>query len=88
MTPTTNITTAQQLHEAAGIGRCELIRGVLMMMTPSGADHGEITVELTYRLVNHIRRRRIGKVYAAETGFRLARDPDTVRAPDIAFVLM
>jgi Uma2 family endonuclease len=25
-------------------------------------------------------------VFAAETGFRLASDPDTVRAPDIAFV--
>jgi Uma2 family endonuclease len=25
-------------------------------------------------------------VYAAETGFRLSTDPDTVRAPDLAFV--
>jgi Uma2 family endonuclease len=25
-------------------------------------------------------------VYAAETGFRLSSDPDTVRAPDVAFV--
>ena len=28
----------------------------------------------------------LGIVYAAETGFRLATDPDTVRAPDVAFV--
>ena len=28
----------------------------------------------------------LGKVYAAETGFKLASDPDTVRAPDVAFV--
>ena len=28
----------------------------------------------------------LGKVYAAETGFKLASDPDHVRAPDAAFV--
>ena len=28
----------------------------------------------------------LGQVYAAETGFHLARDPDTVRAPDVAFI--
>jgi Uma2 family endonuclease len=29
---------------------------------------------------------RLGRVFFAETGFLLARDPDTVRAPDIAFI--
>ncbi len=29
---------------------------------------------------------RPGKVYAAETGFKLTTDPDTVRAPDAAFI--
>jgi len=29
---------------------------------------------------------RIGKLFFAETGFLLSRDPDTVRAPDIAFI--
>ena len=28
----------------------------------------------------------LGAAYAAETGFRLSSDPDTVRAPDVAFV--
>lgn len=31
---------------------------------------------------------RLGRVCLAETGFVLARDPDTVRAPDVAFVSM
>src|SRR5207244_10932747 len=30
---------------------------------------------------------RIGVVLAAETGFRLRRDPDRVRAPDVAVIL-
>jgi hypothetical protein len=37
-------------------------------------------------LGNHVRTRQLGLVYAAETGFLLTRDPDTVRAPDVAFV--
>jgi Uma2 family endonuclease len=28
----------------------------------------------------------LGAVYAAETGFKLSSNPDTVRAPDIAFI--
>jgi Uma2 family endonuclease len=30
--------------------------------------------------------RGLGKVFAAETGFKLETNPDTVRAPDVAFV--
>ena len=33
-----------------------------------------------------MREHRLGRVYTAETGFRLASNPDTVRAPDVAFV--
>ncbi len=56
------------------------------MMTPAGAEHGAITVELTLRLGGHVREHRLGKVYAAETGFMISTDPDTVRAADVAFV--
>jgi Uncharacterized protein conserved in cyanobacteria len=34
------------------------------------------------------RERGASVTYAAETGFVLARNPDTVRAPDVAFVSM
>jgi Uma2 family endonuclease len=37
-------------------------------------------------LAQYAEENRLGTVYAAETGFRLASDPDTVRAPDVAFV--
>ncbi len=33
-----------------------------------------------------MRARRLGFVYAAETGYVLAQHPDTVRAPDVAFL--
>ena len=37
-------------------------------------------------LNTHVRAHQIGRVFAAETGFILRRDPDTVRAPDASFV--
>lgn len=40
ITPATTITTAEQLLKAGDIGRCELIRGTLRMVSPSGFPHG------------------------------------------------
>jgi len=36
--------------------------------------------------MDQMKRQRTGAVYSSETGFRIARQPDTVRAPDAAFV--
>ena len=80
------ITTADQLLRAGDIGRCELIRGELRMMIPAGGEHGRTTGYLTYLLSTHIVSNELGTFYAAETGFTLSRDPDTVRAPDFAFI--
>lgn len=66
--------------------RYELVRGELRRMTPAGSEHGRIAVRITWRLAQHVEEKRLGAVYAAETGFILARNPDTVRAPDVAFV--
>jgi len=80
------ITTAEQLLRAGDIGRCELVRGELRMMIPAGGEHGRITGYLTFLLSTHIVNNKLGTFYAAETGFILSRDPDTVRAPDFAFI--
>lgn len=45
-----------------------------------------ITAELGWLLGGHVRAQRLGKVYAAGTGFLIATNPDTVRAPDVSFV--
>ncbi len=80
------ITTAEELLKAQHIGRCELVRGELRMMVPPGFEHGRIALEIGHRLKQHVARANLGVVVAAETGFRLSTDPDTVRAPDAAFV--
>ena len=80
------ITTADQLLRAGDIGRCELVRGELRTMIPPGFEHGRIAVNLTGPIASHVKTHGLGTVVAAETGFFLSRDPDTVRAPDVAFV--
>ena len=56
------------------------------MMTPAGSEHGKIAASVAILLGSHVRARKLGEVLAAETGFLIARNPDTVRAPDAAFI--
>jgi Uma2 family endonuclease len=63
----------------------ELVAGVVRRMSPVGGRHGMVALRLGSALVEWAERDRAG-VVMTETGFVLARDPDTVRAPDISFV--
>ena len=87
MTASTKLMTAEDLLRLAGDGkRCELIDGTLIEMSPAGTEHGLIAMKAGAMLYQFVRRRGLGEVFAAETGFVLSSDPDTVRAPDVAFV--
>jgi Uma2 family endonuclease len=66
--------------------RAELVRGLLVVREPAGYAHGRVAMNLAVRLATYVEGAGAGQVFAAETGFTLARAPDTVRAPDIAFV--
>ena len=66
--------------------RTELVEGELVVMTPAGGRHGRIAHRAALFIGNHVLDSGLGEVFAAETGFLLQRDPDTVRAPDVAFV--
>ena len=79
--------TAEQLLELPDDGhRHELIRGELQTMAPAGGQHGQVAFAIGRLVGNHVYENKLGRCYAAETGFVLRRDPDTVRAPDLAFV--
>lgn len=79
--------TADELLRMPDDGfRYELVRGELRRRTPAGNMHGRVAMSFAWRLARHVAENRLGVAYAAETGFRLAANPDTVRAPDAAFV--
>jgi Uma2 family endonuclease len=87
MSTHTGTMTADDLYRMPDDGlRYELVRGELRQMAPAGNEHGEVTVRITWRLAQYVETNRLGVVFAAETGFRIGADPDTVRAPDVAFV--
>lgn len=87
MTVASSITTAEQLaQEASRLGRCELVRGELIMMSPASPLHGRIANRVASIITNFVDAHRLGAVFAAETGFIIERDPDTVRAPDVSFL--
>ena len=74
--------------------RVELVRGRLIVREPPGMRHGECAVRITVALSNYLTRDRDargaaetrGRVLAGDSGFTLARNPDTVRGPDVAYV--
>lgn len=87
MSTTTRTMTADELFEMPhGNFRYELVAGELRQMSPTGAMHGIVTMRLSAPIFNHAQMNNLGFVFGAETGFKLASNPDTVRAPDIAFV--
>jgi Uma2 family endonuclease len=81
-----SITAADLLRLPADGRRYELIRGELRQTAPAGPRHGRLAMRIAAHLFQHVEAHHLGTVYAAETGFQLTPDPDTVRAPDVAFV--
>jgi Uma2 family endonuclease len=86
MPPASPLTAEELLALSIPDKRVELVRGVLIVREPAGYAHGRVAMNLAARLATYVERAAAGQVFAAETGFTLARGPDTVRAPDVAFV--
>jgi Uma2 family endonuclease len=78
--------TADELFSMGDIGRCELIYGELVMMSPAGAAHGVVASRFARYLTEFVEEHGLGVVFGAETGFKIESEPDLLRAPDAAFV--
>lgn len=66
--------------------RFELIKGELAEMTPAGGRHGQVASRFDRRLGTFVEQAGLGEVVTSDAGFWIERDPDTVRAPDVAFI--
>ena len=86
-TTATELMTAEELALLPEDGwRYELVRGELRRMSPSSLRPGVISARLTIRIGNYVEAHGLGELTTAEAGYVLERGPDTVRAPDVAFV--
>ena len=84
---TSPLLTAEDVERISLPGKqVELVRGQLVVREPPGTWHGAIAAKLAYYLSDFVQRQGLGLVFAQDTGFKIASDPDTVRAPDVAFV--
>jgi Uma2 family endonuclease len=80
------LVTADELSRMPNSRACELLEGVITRMSPAGWKHGNVSARLVGMLIQHVTENDLGEVFSTETGFTIARDPDTVRAPDAAFI--
>ncbi len=80
------ITSAELERLSPRDKQVELVRGRLIVVEPPGSWHGRISARLALRVGEYAQRRELGDIFAQDTGFKIASNPDTVRAPDMAFV--
>jgi Uma2 family endonuclease len=86
---TEKLLTAEEFAEIAArvsVPRCELTEGRLVPLSGAKPRHGRIAGRVFRHIDRFVDRKHLGEVYAAETGYVVARDPDTVRCPDVSFV--
>jgi len=86
MPETTHLVTADELERfPPDDHRYELVDGRIIPMSPVSFQHGKVVLQLGFLLSRYLQSRPVG-VVVTEVGFTLAFGPDTVRAPDIAFI--
>lgn len=87
MSTTSTLATADELFMLPDDGfRYELVKGEVRRMPPAGSEHGAVAVNITILIAQFVKAHGLGVVFGAKTGFKIASEPDTVRAPDLAFI--
>lgn len=82
---TTQLITAEEFAALPGSRHQELVRGEVIAAMPPGGIHGEIALTIGMILKLWARQGH-GGIAGVESGFRISRDPDTVRSPDVHYV--
>ena len=85
MSVATRLLTAEEFFALSGSRHQELVRGEVVEVTPPGGNHGRIAL-CVGKLLDHWAEQGSGGVVGVASGFILARDPDTVRGPDVYYI--
>jgi Uma2 family endonuclease len=64
----------------------ELVKGEIVQLSPAGGKHGRVAGRAHTLVLLHAHRRKLGIVVSSDTGYYVHRNPDSVRAPDVAFI--
>jgi Uma2 family endonuclease len=82
----TKLITGEDLAAMGNIGRCELIEGRIVMLSPTGSQHGSIELNFGEALRAFVKPRQLGSVMVGEVGIYTHHNPDTVRGADALFI--
>jgi Uma2 family endonuclease len=80
------MTAEDLLHLPADNMRHELVRGELTAKPYADAIHGKCVGNVILHLGRYVDRHDCGVFVGPGTGFHIAHTPDTVLAPDVAFI--
>ena len=86
ITERTALITGEELLRMGDIGPSELVHGRIVRMSPTGFEHGAYESNFVAHLRTFVKKHRLGAVVAGEVGIYIRRNPDTIRAADVAFV--
>ena len=78
--------SAEEFATMGDLGTVELVRGRVIPLTKPKAKHGRVAMRFAAAIAQFVYEHNLGEVYAAETGYVIEHNPDTVRAPDVSFV--
>ncbi len=80
------LVTGEELAEMGHVGRCELVEGEIIMLSPTGWRHGKYERRFGQVLGAFVDKNALGEVMVGEVGIYTGRNPDTVRGADVIFI--
>ncbi|MEW6366078.1 MAG: Uma2 family endonuclease [Acidobacteriota bacterium] len=83
---TETLVRGDELLAMGDIGRCELVDGRLVRMSPTGYAHGCFEMNFGERIRSFVKQHDLGRVVVGEVGIFTARNPDSVRGADVAYI--
>ena len=80
------LVTGDDLARTPNLGRCEIVRGRVVLATATFREDGRVEGKFCHELRSFAEPRGPGKVLVGEVGIYTGRDPDTIRGADVVFL--